>query len=126
MIGGILLTGSRGAFVAMAAVVGALPLHFRRLRTAFFVVTLVVVGVAVAPEAVQDRLLRGLDTSASRASSSRGDELRRGRVYIWQNLAPEIARSPLYGRGLMSTRWSRYVRSGAFSADHPHNCISRY
>ena len=121
VIGAILLTGSRGAFVAMAGVVGIYLLHFRRLRTAFFVLTLVLAGVALAPEAVQDRLLRGIEHQRIESISSRGDELGAGRVYIWQNLAPEIARSPLYGRGLLSTRWSKYVRSGAFSANHPHN-----
>lgn len=121
VLGGILLTGSRGTFVAAAAVVGLYLLHFRRLRAAFFVVTLVVAGMAVAPEAVQERMLRGLQNQQSIEVGGRGDVLTAGRVYIWENLAPEVARSPLYGRGLLSTQWSRYVRSGAFSANHPHN-----
>jgi O-antigen ligase len=121
VIGGILLTGSRGAFVAAAVVVGLYLLHFRRLRAAFFVVTLVVVGMAVAPDAVQDRMLRGLQNQQSIEVGGRGDVLTAGRIYIWENLAPEVARSPLYGRGLLSTQWSRYVRSGAFPANHPHN-----
>jgi O-antigen ligase len=121
LIVGILLTGSRGAFVAMLAVVAMYLLHFRRLRTAFFVITVAVVGVALAPDAVQDRLLRGLENRRIESLDSRSDELSAGRFFIWQSLAPEIARSPVYGRGLMSTQWSRFVRSGAFSASHPHN-----
>jgi O-antigen ligase len=121
MMGAVLLTGSRGAFVAMAVVVGLYLLHFRRLRTAFFVITLVVIGVAVAPDAVQDRMLRGIENKRIEAINTRGDELTAGRVYIWEQLAPEIKRSPIYGRGLLSTQWSRYVRSGAFTASHPHN-----
>jgi O-antigen ligase len=96
-------------------------LHFRRLRTAFFVAALVIAGVALAPEAVQDRLLRGLQDHGVQSVGLRGDELTAGRIYVWSNLAPEVARSPLYGRGLMSTQWSGYVRSGAFGATHPHN-----
>jgi O-antigen ligase len=117
----IVLTGSRGAFVAMAAIIGLYLLHFRRLRTAFFVLTLAVGAVAIAPDAVQERLLRGLENRRIESIGSRGDELTAGRVYVWQSLAPEIKRSPLYGRGLLSTQWSQYVRSGAFMANHPHN-----
>lgn len=121
LVGGILLTGSRGAFVAMLTVVALYLLHFRRLRTAFFVVMVAVIGVAVAPDAVQDRLLLGLQNRRIESIAAPNDELSAGRVFIWENLAPEVARSPLYGRGLMSTQWSRYVRSGAFLASHPHD-----
>jgi len=122
MIVAVVLTGSRGAFVGLAVVVGLYLLRFRRLRTAFLAVTVALIGVAVAPDAVQDRLLRGLGNErAPTIDLTRGDELSAGRFYIWANLAPEIARSPLYGRGLLSTQWSRYVRSGAFRAGHPHN-----
>jgi O-antigen ligase len=121
VVGAILLTGSRGAFVAMAVIVFMYLLHFRRLRTAFFVLTLAVTAVAVAPDAVQERLLRGIENRRIESIDTRGDELSAGRVYIWQRLAPEIARSPLYGRGLISTQWASYSRSGAFLANHPHN-----
>jgi O-antigen ligase len=117
----IALTGSRGAVVAMLAIVALYLLHFRRLGTAFFVVTLIVTAVAVAPDAVQDRMLRGLENRRIESIGSRGDELTAGRIYVWKNLVPEISRSPLYGRGLMSTQWSQYVRSGGFMANHPHN-----
>ncbi|MGE5116998.1 MAG: O-antigen ligase family protein [Betaproteobacteria bacterium] len=118
----VLLTGSRGAFVAAGMVVLMYLLHFRRLRTAFAIGTLVVISVAVAPDAIQERLLRGLQSKQGIENiASRGDKLSAGRIYIWESLAPEIARSPIYGRGLMSTQWSRYVRSGAFDANHPHN-----
>ena len=121
LIGAITLTGSRGGFVAMLAIVALYLLHYRRLRTAFFVVFLAVAGLALAPQAVQDRLLEGLVNKRIESVGSRGDELTAGRVYVWKSLAPEVARSPLYGRGLISTQWSQYVRSGQFMANHPHN-----
>lgn len=121
---GILMTFSRGGFVAAMTVVGYYVWHFRRLRTALLVVSFAVVAVVFSPDAVRDRLLTGLedksvyDQVASRSGS--GDELTAGRVFVWRNLAPEILRSPLFGRGVDSGMWSEFVKNGNTYAN-PHN-----
>jgi O-antigen ligase len=120
---GIVLTFSRGAFLGLAAMVAMYVFHFRRLKTALGVLTVVSVLVAFAPDAVWDRLGRGLDeaTSSTSAIDAKGDELTAGRAYVWKQLAPEILRSPLWGRGLQSTQWSNHVKTSSYHANHPHN-----
>jgi O-antigen ligase len=119
---GVLVTFSRGAFLGMMAIVAAYVLHFRRIKTAASVLVAVVIAAALAPAAIWERLSMGLDqTRSDGIVTSQTDELTQGRVYTWKALAPEIARSPLWGRGELSTEWSNHVKTSLYSASHPHN-----
>jgi len=121
---GIVLTFSRGGFLAALAVVAYYLWHFRRLRTTLFVAVCSVLALMFAPDAVRDRLLTGLDDrsvySQVASSSGSGDELTAGRVYIWRNMAPEVLQSPVFGRGVDSGMWSEFVKNGSIFS-HPHN-----
>jgi O-antigen ligase len=120
--GGVLFTVSRGAVLGMLAMAAFYVIHFKRVRAAFFAVTFVACALAVAPEAIQERLVKGIGDQAATASIVDGNnELTSGRVNIWLNLAPEIIESPLIGQGLLSTQWSEYRKSGRYWANHPHN-----
>ncbi|MEW6706231.1 MAG: O-antigen ligase family protein [Pseudomonadota bacterium] len=122
VIVGILLTFSRGAFLGLVAIIAMYVLHFRRVKTALTVLALLVVAAALAPAAVYERLGRGLDERAAGASlNSETDELTAGRVYTWKQLAPEVLRSPVWGRGQLSTQWSNHVKTTWYNANHPHN-----
>jgi O-antigen ligase len=68
-------------------------------------------------------MLQGTQTRYSIVEAARGpgDEVTSGRIDIWRQLAPEVLRSPIFGRGLFSTQWSEYARTGGYWAAHPHN-----
>lgn len=122
VIGGIVLTFSRGAFLGMLGILGMYVLRLRRLTTVLVVLTLVAVAAALAPAALYERLGAGLDEGpGSAAITSERDELTAGRVYTWKQLAPEVLRSPLWGRGMLSTQWSTHVKTSLYNANHPHN-----
>jgi O-antigen ligase len=121
VICGVVLTFSRGAFLGMAAMVVLYVLHYRRIKIAITVIVLLVIGAALAPSAVYERLGRGLDDDARTSLNSESDDLTAGRVYTWRQLAPEILRSPVWGRGQLSTQWSTHVKSSHYHASHPHN-----
>jgi O-antigen ligase len=123
LMGGVLLTASRGAILALLVVLVLYAAEFRRIRTVFAVFTIAAIGFAFAPDAVHDRMLQGLDTrySISSVVSGQGDEITSGRADIWRQLAPEILKSPLFGRGLLSTQWSDFSRFGGYWATHPHS-----
>lgn len=126
---GVLFTFSRGAFVAMVTVTAFYVWHYKRLRAGLMVLTVAVIGVALAPDAVRDRLMTGLDggsvTEQFDARYGQGaDELTAGRVYIWTNLAPEVVRSPLIGRGMESGMWSQFIKDGNL-INNPHSLYLR-
>ena len=112
----LLLTFSRGAFVGFL-LVNLLFLVWRfNLKTLGMALIAAAVCVALAPEAVVGRLTVGFDTGEADAISA-------GRVEsIWLPLLPELARSPLWGNGLVSTTWSAPMEAGAMlMVGHPHN-----
>lgn len=121
--GGVLFTVSRGAILGMVAILAYYVLHFRRIRTALAVLTVTVVGFALAPTALQERVLMGTDEVEGGVSSitGRDSHLTSGRVGIWLGLLPEVQKSPLIGRGMLSTSWSDFTKSGEWSANQPHN-----
>lgn len=119
---GVLLTASRGAVLGLVAALALYVIHFRRLRAAFAMVILAAIGFALAPDSVHERMLQGLDSrSIVSAAQGPGDEVTSGRIDIWSRLAPEVLRSPLIGRGLFSTQWSQYAKTGGYWAGHPHS-----
>jgi O-antigen ligase len=119
---GVLFTVSRGAVLGMLVMLAFYVVYYRRLRTAFFGATVMVCAIALAPQAIQERLIQGIGEQASTASIADGDnELTSGRVNIWLNLAPEVTKSPVFGRGLLSTRWADFTTSGRYRGSHPHS-----
>jgi O-antigen ligase len=44
-----------------------------------------------------------------------------GRLFVWQQLAPDFWLSPIWGRGLGSTAWNTAVTSGHLVVGQPHN-----
>ncbi|WP_088284870.1 O-antigen ligase [Ideonella sp. A 288] len=118
----VVLSFSRGAFLALLVVVLLYLLRTRRVAVMLVAVVLAVIGLIVAPEAVRERVTTGMQSGAvAQAAERLDDPLTAGRVAVWQLLLPEVAKSPLWGRGLGSTSWSDAVGSGIYVANHPHN-----
>lgn len=124
---GIVITFSRGAVVAMVIVLGLYIWHAKRVGLGLAMITIIVAGAALAPEAIQERMMTGFGgESVTQQLTGRveDDELTAGRIWIWQQLAPEIIRSPtslLVGRGMSSVQWSAAARDGRYHSAHPHN-----
>jgi O-antigen ligase len=114
----LVLTFSRGAFVALAVVNVLYVLWRRSPRT---VIAAAVVGVAVlllAPAAVYERVAVGHGAGMDAISAGRLNGL-------WLPLLPEVLRHPLFGNGISSILWSEAMRRGAgqqvLAVTHPHN-----
>jgi O-antigen ligase len=114
----LVLTFSRGAFVALA-VVNVLYLLWRRsVRTMIVAAVVVVAALLLAPAAVYERLAAGEGGGIDAISAGRVDGL-------WLPLLPEVLRHPLFGNGISSILWSEAMRRGAghqvLAVTHPHN-----
>jgi O-antigen ligase len=126
LMAGLLLTMSRGAFLGVVVVLLYYVWRFRRPGLIVAALAISVAGFAVAPAAIKDRLLLGLQGGTSvqaqvGGSTAGGDQLTQGRVWIWRQVAPEIINSPLIGRGVMSTQWSSAAKAGVYYGNHPHS-----
>lgn len=114
----MMLTFSRGAFVAFL-VINLLYVLWRRDAGALaFFGLLALVGLLLLPDAVYERASIGFDSGADAVSA--------GRIKgLWLPLLPETLRSPLFGNGLGSILWSDAMRRGASvtvpPVTHPHN-----
>jgi O-antigen ligase len=117
----LVLTFSRGAWLAFAAALAVFVFTHRPLRTILVLIPLVVLAAIVAPQAIIDRVTTGFGERAESVLHSRSDELTAGRVASWRLLAPEVARSPIVGRGIGSTAWSQPVANRTYVHIHPHN-----
>ena len=114
----LLLTFSRGAFVAFV-VVNVLFLVWQRSAKAFTVLGLVAAIVVLAlPNAVYDRVTAGFGMGVNAISAGRLEG-------IWLPQIPEILRSPIFGNGTGSILWSDAMREGGGvlipAVTHPHS-----
>jgi O-antigen ligase len=114
----LVLTFSRGSFVAFG-VVNGLYVLWRRSRRTLLLAGLVLVAVAVlAPAAVYERLSAGEGQGINAISADRLNGL-------WLPLLPDALKHPVYGNGIGAILWSDAMRSGAgqtvLAVTHPHN-----
>jgi O-antigen ligase/polysaccharide polymerase Wzy-like membrane protein len=118
VVAALVLTFSRGAFVAFIAVNLLFLLWRRNAKTLTFFALLAAVALFALPDAVYDRVTTNFGSGADAISAGRID-------FIWLPLLPEVLRSPIYGSGLGSILWSDAMRSGAgttiLAVSHPHN-----
>ena len=118
----LMLTFSRGAFVAFIAVNVLFLLWRRNVTALLFFGLLAASALFLLPEAVYDRMTAGSADGLNAMSAGRIDGL-------WLPLLPEVLRSPIYGNGLESILWSEPMRRGAgqtiLAVTHPHNAYLR-
>jgi O-antigen ligase len=117
----LVLTFSRGAWLAFFVALLIFVVHRRQVRAALFMALLIALAAVFAPRGVTDRLTTGFGEGGDDLVHGQRDELSAGRVASWRLLAPEIVRSPIVGRGIGSTAWSTAVRDRLYRPVHPHN-----
>ena len=114
----LILTFSRGAFVALAVVNGLYVLWRFSAKTMLVVGCAVVAASLFASGAIHERLAWGQGAGLDAVSSGRLNGL-------WLPLLPEVLRHPVFGNGIGSILWSDAMRSGAghmvLVVTHPHN-----
>lgn len=114
----LVLTFSRGGFVALAVACVLYLLWRRSVKTLIAGAVVIVAALALAPAAVYERLATGEGGGLNAISAGRVDGL-------WLPLLPEVLRNPLFGNGISSILWSEAMRSGAghqvLAVTHPHN-----
>lgn len=118
---GLVLTASRGAVVAYIVVLAIWLLRRRKFTDLLLGIVVVAALAVVVPDAVQDRLLMGLDNMGATSSHNSDDPLTKGRVAIWSELAPDFLDSPIWGKGVSATAWNTAVSAGKIRVGHPHN-----
>jgi O-antigen ligase len=118
----LMLTFSRGAFLAFALINALFLLWRRDAKTAILFGVVAACGLLLMPEAVYDRISTGFGQDAAGGT----DTISAGRIdHIWLPLLPEIPGSPIWGHGLSSILWSAPMRKGPgweiLAVGHPHN-----
>jgi O-antigen ligase len=118
VVAALLLTFSRGAFVAFILANVVFVLWRRSPRTWIAFALVVAVGLAALPAGVYERLGTGLGQGLNAVTAGRWEGL-------WVPLFPEVMRSPVYGSGLSSILWSEAMRGSGgvtvLAVTHPHN-----
>jgi hypothetical protein len=112
----VLLTFSRGAFLALGATVVVFLLSRRNYRLMFLGAVVSACILALLPVEFYERLMTGV-------SEGNVQQISAGRVYsIWLPLLPDILATPPWGSGLSSTSWaSANVLGRMLAVGHPHN-----
>src|SRR5262249_7161048 len=118
----LVLTFSRGAFLAFVLINLLFLVWHRNTKTLIAFGALAACVLFVLPEAVYDRITTGFGSGADSGSNA----ISAGRIdHIWLPLLPEIPKSPVWGHGLGSILWSEPMRQGPGTAilavGHPHN-----
>jgi O-antigen ligase len=118
VVAALVLTFSRGAFVAFI-VINALFLLWRfSMKTLLIALLVAAAALPLLPGAIFDRAETGFGHGLNAISAGRVDGL-------WLPLAPEVLDSPVYGHGLGSILWSRAMRADSdgiiFGVTTPHN-----
>jgi hypothetical protein len=111
----LLLSFSRAAYIAFFIVNGLFLLWKFNSRSISLALLVGVLGLALAPRYIWQRLTFGFDADANAISADRIDA-------IWTPLWPELFKSPIVGNGIDATLWSAPAQAGTMlMVSHPHN-----
>ncbi len=120
----LLISFSRGAFLAFAVGLAVFFILQRRLKIVIVGVIVLACILPILPVELFERLSTGLTTSGNKVLHSSEDPLTAGRVAgVWIPLLSEVQANPVFGNGLLSIAWSLPFRSGALGLAtlNPHN-----
>ena len=114
----LVLTFSRGGFVAFAVVCALYVLRRFSMKTLLLASVAVAAALAFAPHAIYERLTAGHGGGLDAISAGRVDGL-------WLPLLPEVLDHPLLGNGIGSILWSEAMHKQGGTTmlvvTHPHN-----
>jgi PST family polysaccharide transporter len=117
---GLLLTFSRGAFVAACVSMLFFLIRAKGSKLIKWSILLMIIAVFIAfGSALLTRISDGWSGSAS--SFSRASAVTAARTDIWLSLWPEVEKHPILGGGLGSTAWSAAAHNTPDFSAHPHN-----
>jgi O-antigen ligase len=119
MFAALVLTFSRGAFIAFALINAVYLVSRRKLKTLVLGLMAIPPFLFLMPGAVWSRLDVGMGQGVNVNAVSAG------RVSgIWQPLVPDLLDNPIWGHGLQSILWSHGMRSGhMLPVTHPHSAF---
>ncbi len=120
----LLISFSRGAFLAFAVGMTVFFIVQRRLKIVFVGLFALALILPILPVELYERLSTGVNTGGTMVLHSSDDPLTAGRVAgVWIPLLTEVQSHPLIGNGLLSIAWSLPFRSGALGLVtlNPHN-----
>jgi O-antigen ligase len=120
----LLISFSRGAFLAFAIGLAVFFIVQRRLRIVIVGLIALAFILPMLPVELYERLSTGVSTGGNMVLHSSDDPLTAGRVAgVWMPLLTEVQSHPLFGNGLLSVAWSWPFRSGALGLAtlNPHN-----
>jgi O-antigen ligase len=120
----LLVSFSRGGMLAF--MVGFAWFLFLQRKLGVLLVALIVVIAMVPflPDEVYERMSVGLGSSAGNVLYNSNDALTAGRVAgVWLPQLPDFLASPIFGKGIDSTLWSKSLREGSVTilSANPHN-----
>ncbi|MBN8490180.1 MAG: O-antigen ligase family protein [Burkholderiales bacterium] len=119
---GLVFNFARAGMIATIVTVGIFLWRRKSIGVGLLVVGLAFIVVALAPDEWRLRMMQGSSEFGTSVRGERYGELTSGRVQAWIYLFPDVALSPIFGRGIGSTLWNSAVTSGLYpSASHPHN-----
>lgn len=111
----LVLTFSRGGFVAFGVACVLYVLRRFSLKTMLIACVAVAAALMFAPHAIYERVSAGQGEGLDAVSAGRVNA-------IWLPLLPEVLRHPLFGNGIGSILWSEAMHRGtAAPVTHPHN-----
>jgi O-antigen ligase len=118
IVGALLLTFSRSAFLVFILVNLLFVIWRRNAKTLFVFGFLAVGGLFLLPGAVFERMTYGFGSSLDAISAGRIES-------IWLPLLADVERNPIFGTGLGSILWSDAMRTrggvSVLGVTHPHN-----
>lgn len=116
----LLLTFSRGGVTAAIAIWIVFCFYRKSWLALTASIVLVPVIALALPTEILDRLILGLSDESNNGIRE-DDQLTAGRLWVWQQLLPEIAKRPLFGAGLYGHMWSDLAFVN--SVTYPHNFL---
>lgn len=116
----LLLTFSRGGVTAAIAIWVVFCFYRKAWMSLTISLVLVPVIALALPSEILDRLILGLSDESNNGVRA-DDTLTAGRLWVWQQLLPEIAKRPLFGAGLYGHMWSDLAFTNAVT--YPHNFL---
>lgn len=117
----IILTFSRGSYLAVATSVVYFLIYNRQVKASFLILTLLASLILPFSGPIWQRVTNGFTPEAATSSVSAREQITSGRIALWRSLSPDILDHLLVGNGIGSTAWSQVALSGEVIPNNPQN-----
>lgn len=117
----IILTFSRGSYLAVATSIAYFLIYNRQVKTSFLILALLVSLILPFSGPIWHRVTNGFSAGAATSSVSTREQITSGRIALWRSLTPDILDHVFVGNGIGSTAWSSVALSGEAIPNNPQN-----